>query len=566
MQNSPLGSKRLACLLMLLALVLVPGLGSSSRLTYHEAFVAQGTREILDSANWAYPTISGLPWLEKPPLPWWLVAVLGRCTGTVNETIARLPSSFAAIGLVLGVAALATRHCGPGIGLLAGSIQATTAWTVTRGRLAEADILLACLVTWAIVAFDRIIVHETGQGTGPPSGVPVGRWRLWRWVFFILLGITGLVKGIGFGAALILSIVGALLLWRRDWVSLRRLCIPAGWALTAAITLLWPVLMVAQHGYGALTLWTIHVSHRLIPPRGPGLFAGEPWWEYGLSVFCQALPWTPLAVVGLWQSVALIWDRRRAIGRSKNGDLPAAGAATDQLLCVWAFIPLALVTLAPVKNAHYAISAQVPWSIWAALAMARLGRLMVLRGYDSQLLLWRTQTGFVMLALGYGVGIWFLGPYLDRHGREWAFYERVSRQIPAGMPLVLLYDDWDRNPYETPFGPIPHDLAVRLFYLGRPASWHRASEMVRTDTQVATKDSVLLSPLLTNQPWSTSPARPIAVIGRHRDLPMLRQLGQIEIIARGPSVRPDREYYLFRLAPRMASVSSVGRVPVRGTY
>ena len=33
------------------------------------------------------------------------------------------------------------------------------------------------------------------------------------------------------------------------------------------------------------------------------------------------------------------------------------------------------------------------------------------------------------------------------------------------MPLVLLYDDWDRNPYESPFGPIPHDLAVRLFYL-----------------------------------------------------------------------------------------------------
>ena len=31
----------------------------------------------------------------------------------------------------------------------AGAIQATTAWTVFRGRLAEADILLACLITWA---------------------------------------------------------------------------------------------------------------------------------------------------------------------------------------------------------------------------------------------------------------------------------------------------------------------------------------------------------------------------------------------------------------------------------
>ena len=40
---------------------------------------------------------------------------------------------------------LATRHYGPGLACLAGAVQVTTAWTVLRGRLAEADILLACL-------------------------------------------------------------------------------------------------------------------------------------------------------------------------------------------------------------------------------------------------------------------------------------------------------------------------------------------------------------------------------------------------------------------------------------
>ena len=159
MPGARLGGMRLTCLVVLSALALLPGLGSSGRLTYHEAFVAQGAREILDSGNWGYPTIGGLPWLEKPPLPWWLVAALGHCTGGVNETVARLPSALAAIGLVLGVAILAARHYGPGIGLLAGAVQATTAWTVMRGRLAEADILLACLITWAIVAFDRILTN-----------------------------------------------------------------------------------------------------------------------------------------------------------------------------------------------------------------------------------------------------------------------------------------------------------------------------------------------------------------------------------------------------------------------
>ena len=96
MPGARLGGIRLICLVVLSALALLPGLGSSGRLTYHEAFVAQGAREILDSGNWGYPTIGGLPWLEKPPLPWWLVAALGRCTGGVNETVARLPSALAA--------------------------------------------------------------------------------------------------------------------------------------------------------------------------------------------------------------------------------------------------------------------------------------------------------------------------------------------------------------------------------------------------------------------------------------------------------------------------------------
>ena len=319
MLDSRLGSKRLACLLILLLLVLLPGLGSSSRLTYHEAFVAQGAREILHSGNWAYPTISGLPWLEKPPLPWWLVAALGYCIGEVDETVARLPSCLAAIGLVLGVAVLTAHHYGPSIGLLAGSIQATTAWTVMRGRLAEADILLVCLFTWVIVAFDRVIAHKAVLGTTPVGDVPADDWRRWRWVFFALLGITGLVKGIGFGTALILSVVVLLLLWQRDWVSLRRLCVPAGWTLTAAITLFWPVLMLARHGYGALALWTMHVSHRLIVYPGQGLFAGESWGEYGLSVLCQALPWTPLSMLGLWQSLSFIWSQRSERGASSMG-------------------------------------------------------------------------------------------------------------------------------------------------------------------------------------------------------------------------------------------------------
>ena len=122
---------------------------------------------MLDSGQWLFPTIGGLPWLEKPPLPWWLTAAFGHCWGEIDETAARLPSALAAIGLILGIAVIAARHYGPAIGVLAGAIQATTAWTVLRGRLAEADVLLACMITWAIVAFDEIVAAANPDGERP---------------------------------------------------------------------------------------------------------------------------------------------------------------------------------------------------------------------------------------------------------------------------------------------------------------------------------------------------------------------------------------------------------------
>ena len=104
------------------------------------------------------------------------------------------------------------------------------------------------------------------------------------------------------------------------------------------------------------------------------------------------------------------------------------------------------------------------------------------------------------------------------------------RILRPGEPLVLLYDDWDRNPYPTPFGPVPHDLAVRLYYLDRPACWRSAST-----------------------PWPPTAgsgyARPFAVIGRDRDLPGLRRLGRVETVARGPATRFDRTFALFRITP-----------------
>ncbi len=192
--------RHLATILALSALAIGLGLGSSSRLTYHEAIQGQVAREMIASGSWLVPTLGGRPWLEKPPLAYWMVASLGTLAGRVDESVARLPSAVAGLLTALAVGTLATRRFGPRIGLLAALVQCTSLWLVVRSRLSEPDIPLAALIAWSMVAFDRM-------RQGNPRA---------RWVFFALLGLSSLLKGVGFGAALILATVFSVLAWDRD--------------------------------------------------------------------------------------------------------------------------------------------------------------------------------------------------------------------------------------------------------------------------------------------------------------------------------------------------------------
>lgn len=499
MPETRLGPARIAAIIGLAALTLGTAVGGYSRLTYHEAIWAQSAREMIAGGSLLVPTLDGRPWLEKPPLGTWLIAGMGWLAGGVDEAGARGPSVVAAVVLALAAATFAARRFGAEVGLWAGCIQATTAWTVTRGRLAEADVLLAALIAWALVVFDR--VRQGGDG-----------WQAWRWGFFGLLGLTALVKGVGFGGAFVGAVVVATLARDRDWRTCQRLLWPLGWGVALVLALAWP-LVVLNRQPAALGLWVTHVTDRFA--ARPEHFASEPWGTYLLAWLGQTLPWTPIALVGAGAS----WRR------TKGG---------DRLLWVWAVAPVALVSLASVRNAHYLIHALAPWSIWAAVGLARLGERLRRRGWTVGRSGRGAAAGFATLGLAYALGFALLGPRFDRRGEEWIWYRTAAGCLEPGVPLVLLYDDWDRLPYPTPFGPVPHDLAVRLFYLERPACWRSGTD-----------------DLVRRPPWTGG--LPFAVIARDRDLPELQQLGRVASVARGPATRWDRTYTLFQVIPDCGS-------------
>jgi hypothetical protein len=117
--------------------------------------------------------------------------------------------------------------------------------------------------------------------------------------------------------------------------------------------------------------------------------------------------------------------------------------------------------------------------------------------------------------------------------------------------VLLLYDApnrpdrWDRAPYETPWGPVPPDLAARLFYLAR------------ADARVAF-GAVEVAATLEKQ-------RAAVVIARARDRELITSSGRVSVFDQGPTTRSDRSFLAFRVIPAAASPLAARRlVPFTG--
>src|SRR5262249_23256714 len=113
---------------------------------------------------------------------------------------------------------LAGRLFGRAIGILSGLALATMYEFVRYSTLAEADIFLAPIVAAAMCsfAFTELSEPEASARSNRPSltlQALIGT-RPWSvFAFFVLLGMTNLVKGLVFGMVIVMAPVGVFMLW-----------------------------------------------------------------------------------------------------------------------------------------------------------------------------------------------------------------------------------------------------------------------------------------------------------------------------------------------------------------
>ncbi len=93
---------------------------------------------MLNRGDWVIPHVNGLPYLEKPPLYFWLTAGTFWLVGS-SEWAVRIWSALATFGTVLLTWRIGRRLYGPRAGVYAGLILATVVGNALYVRKASTD-------------------------------------------------------------------------------------------------------------------------------------------------------------------------------------------------------------------------------------------------------------------------------------------------------------------------------------------------------------------------------------------------------------------------------------------
>jgi 4-amino-4-deoxy-L-arabinose transferase-like glycosyltransferase len=153
--------------LLLWAAIYLPGLGSV-QLQHEEPRRALPALHMLASGDWLVPRVGSDPYLRKPPLLNWAIAISCKTFGSVSEWSVRIPSVLATLALAAAIVVIAGRRwLGLQGGLIAAIFFMVNFTMIETGRLAELEAVYISLTGIALILWMTSWRNEDGP------------WQLW---------------------------------------------------------------------------------------------------------------------------------------------------------------------------------------------------------------------------------------------------------------------------------------------------------------------------------------------------------------------------------------------------
>lgn len=493
-----------------------------------DAAHAQVAQHYLESGDWITGRINGIRYIEKPPLPWWLVAACYRIAGE-NSFATHLPNALA----MLGLAWLSW-------------IWARRAW----GARAALYAALAILTSIGAFLFTRFIIPESilsllllialyGLLTGLEFNQSSRFYLSWASVALAIL-IKGFIAPVFFlGAAIpYLWLTGD---WRR-WRSMKPL---SGFLLFLAIAAPWHILVGLAnpdqghpignhptvgnvHGFWWFYLVNEHFL-RFFGQRYPHDYNKLPFIAYWLLHFVWLFPWSlflPAALLAAWRA-------RRRWMPSINAPDPASRFRLRSTLLLSVFAAFTLLFFSLSTNQEY-----YTFPVWPPLFMLISGVLVEIETQRESTVStsWLTNAQAVFAFIGVVVaaalawGLWDSRnlPFVPDIGTL------LAHRAVAGYTLSMSHF-FDLTGPSFAALRLPSVMAAITFLVGPALGWHlrRRGNQLAASISVAATAAIFLvaahiafarfEPMLSSRQFADtiiargSPADSLVIIGEQSD-------------------------------------------------
>lgn len=248
---------------------------SSPLIEIDDARYAEVPRAMAASGDWVLPTLDGMPYVEKPPLWYWLGAASIKAFGP-TEAAARLPLLLLSVLGGLGVWWLGSWLYSASVGRAAAAATATTGLWLFLAHNATLDLPVSVFLLWTTALILRVLEKPADARWAAPAA----------WLAAALAFLTKGLISVLFPALWVCGLVVLFPKWRRPAL---KLLSPAGIALACAVAAPWFFAVQARRpDFFHVFFVEQHFQRFLTPKYG----RGQPFWFYLAVVPAGLLPWT----------------------------------------------------------------------------------------------------------------------------------------------------------------------------------------------------------------------------------------------------------------------------------
>lgn len=254
--------------------------------------------EMIETGDWIVPRQQHQPFLSRPPMGSWLIALSGKALGEFSPFAVRLPTVLATLLTALLVYGYAASLTGSRrAGLAAGVAYPTMGHVLQLGQLAESDSLFTAFIAGSLLCW-----HWSYERGWPKSAC----WALG----YGLAALATLTKGPQ-GPIYFVGGVGLFLLYLRDWRTLVSWAHLGGIAVFAAILMGWQLPFAMKLGWPSVReIWSGDTLLRFQNATILSWLGNVASYPFAL-IACMA-PWA------LYLFAYLDPEHRRGLGSSKR--------------------------------------------------------------------------------------------------------------------------------------------------------------------------------------------------------------------------------------------------------